>query len=148
MGDARRLLDICKSVLQNVYPEGMIKEDVVVRIPDMSKTLFNFFRTSEDARIHDLPRLVQVLLACLCSLVKEMEARSKNPKLKSQSKSISGTMLRMVYLQVQKQMLGGTRPSVTDFGVLLDQLVHNGFCKIVQSKRLKPLDRPVQYMRK
>ena len=145
MGDARRLLDICKSVLQNVYSDGIIKEGVVVRVPDMSRTLSQFFRSGGDSRIHDLPRLVQVLLACLCSILKEMESRMKNPKFKNQSKSISGVMLRAVYMQVQKQLLGGTRPSVTEFGVLFDQLVHNGFCKVVQSKRLKPADRPVSY---
>lgn len=90
-----------------------------------------------------LPRLVQILLACLCGMAKEMEMRSTNPKFKNQSKTITSASLRAVYLQVQKNMTGGVRPNVNDFGILVDQLVHNGFCKIVVSRRLKPVDRPV-----
>lgn len=143
MGDARRLLDICKSVLQLVFDTGVIIPTVSVQVPQMSKVLFQFFRSSELSQVAELPRLVQVLLACLCGMVKEMEERSKNPQLKKTIKAINGTSLRSVYLQVQKNMIGGSRPSVTDFGILFDQLVHNGFCKVVQSKRLKPMDRPV-----
>ena len=143
MGDARRLLDICKSVLQLVFDSGVVIPTISVQVPQMSKVLFQFFRSSELSQVSELPRLVQVLLACLCGMVKEMEERSKNPQLKKTFKAITGTSLRAVYLQVQKNMIGGSRPSVTDFGILFDQLVHNGFCKVVQSKRLKPMDRPV-----
>lgn len=121
----------------------MVSEDKAVTLPVMSKTLFRFFRSDESSRISMLPRLVQILLACLCGMAKEMEMRSTNPKFKNQSKTITSASLRAVYLQVQKNMTGGVRPNVNDFGILVDQLVHNGFCKIVVSRRLKPVDRPV-----
>lgn len=142
-GDARRLLDICKSALQTTFLDGIVSEDKSVTLPVMSKTLFRFFRSDESSRISMLPRLVQILLACLCGMAKEMEMRSTNPKFKNQSKTITTASLRSVYLQVQKNMTGGVRPNANDFGILVDQLVHNGFCKVVSSRRLKPVDRPV-----
>lgn len=142
-GDARRLLDICKSALQTTFSDGVVSADKSVTLPEMSKTLFRFFRSGESSRISMLPRLVQILLACLCGMAKEMEMRSTNPKYKNQPKTITTASLRSVYLQVQKNMTGGVRPNANDFGTLVDQLVHNGFCKVVSSRRLKPVDRPV-----
>ena len=46
MGDARRLLDICKSVLQLVFDSGVVIPTISVQVPQMSKVLFQFFRSN------------------------------------------------------------------------------------------------------
>ena len=79
--------------------------------------------------------MVQVLLACLCSMIAA--------KMESKQVSVTPNTLKVVYLQVLKKYIGGTRPSVAEFQQLFDQLVNNGICKVVHSMKLKPLDRPV-----
>lgn len=116
--------------------DGWVTEDVVT-ISIMSKLLSQFFRPDQHSLIADLPRMVQVLLACLCSMVKEkMESTTKQV-------NITPNSLKSVYLLVLKNIIGGTRPSVSEFQQLFDQLVNNGICKVVNSRKLKPLDRPV-----
>ena len=141
MGDARRLLDVCKTALQSVYSEGLVTNEKTVQISAMSKTLFQFFRSDQSAQVEALPRLAQVLLACLCSLMRSLE----QPREKSRAKPnpVTPNRLREMYLQVHRNVVGGTRPNVAEFNVLLDQLVNNGICKVLDSKRLRPMDRPI-----
>ena len=108
----------------------------------MSKTLFQFFRDSQSSILDSLPRMAQVLLACLCGLIKNMEEREKEAG-KVKLNAVTPNRLREMYIQVHKNLIGGTRPNVSEFTTLLDQLINNGICKIVASKRLKLLDRPV-----
>lgn len=86
--------------------------------------------------------MAQVLLACLCGLIKNMEEREKEAG-KVKLNAVTPNRLREMYIQVHKNLIGGTRPNVSEFTTLLDQLINNGICKIVASKRLKLLDRPV-----
>ena len=111
-------------------------------IATMSKTLFQFFRDSQSSILDSLPRMAQVLLACLCGLIKNMEEREKQAE-KVKLNAVTPNRLREMYIQVHKNLIGGTRPNVAEFTTLLDQLINNGICKIVVSKRLKLLDRPV-----
>lgn len=108
----------------------------------MSKTLFQFFRDSKTSILDSLPRLAQVLLACLCGLIKNLEEKGKEAG-KVKLNAVTPNRLREMYLQVHKNLIGGTRPNVSEFTTLLDQLINNGICKIVNSNRLKLLDRPV-----
>ena len=136
MGDARRLLDVCKAALQNACPAGVVSSNTVVSLPVVSKTLFEFFRSGQASRVEELPRMAQVVLACLCGMVQEVENSGKK-------KSVMAVQLRDVYLQVFKCVVGGSRPNVAEFNQLLDQLVHNGICKMGEGKRGRPMDRPV-----
>lgn len=86
--------------------------------------------------------MAQVLLACLCGLIKNMGEREKEAG-KVKLNAATPNRLREMYIQVHKNLIGGTRPNVSEFTTLLDQLINNGICKIVASKRLKLLDRPV-----
>lgn len=71
-----------------------------------------------------------------------MEEREKEAG-KVKLNAVTPNRLREMYIQVHKNLIGGTRPNVSEFTTLLDQLINNGICKIVASKRLKLLDRPV-----
>lgn len=71
-----------------------------------------------------------------------MEEREKQAE-KVKLNAVTPNRLREMYIQVHKNLIGGTRPNVAEFTTLLDQLINNGICKIVVSKRLKLLDRPV-----
>lgn len=141
-GDARRLLDICKTVLQQTYNDNLVSNEKVVTIANMSKLLSQFFRPNQQSIISDLPRMVQVLLACLCAMMKE-----KQEKLESTNQiktiQITANTLKQVYIQVLKNIIGGTRPSVIEYQQLFDQLINNGICKVVSSSRQKPGDKPV-----
>ena len=72
-----------------------------------------------------------------------MEEREKEAEKKVKLNAVTPNRLREMYIQVHKNLIGGTRPNVAEFTTLLDQLINNGICKIVASKRLKLLDRPV-----
>ena len=138
MGDARRLLDVCKAALQAACPAGVVSSSTVVTLPVVSRTLFEFFRSGQASRVEELPRLAQVVLACLCGMVQEAENRGKET-----GKRKGVTALREAYLQVCKRVVGGSRPNVAEFNQLLDQLVHNGICKMGDGKRGRPMDRAV-----
>ena len=142
MGDARRLLDVCKAALQASFPAGVVTASSCVTLPCMSTVLRQFFRSSQASRVEELPRLAQVLLACLCGMVEEVEAQEKKKK------GVTPAQLKEVYVQVHKTVVGGTRPNLVEFNQLMDQLTHNGICKIADAKRMKPADRPVSAGRK
>lgn len=108
----------------------------------MSKLLSQFFRPDQHSIISDLPRMVQVLLACLCSMMKEKQERLESSN-QIKTFQITPNSLKQVYVQVLKNIIGGTRPSVVEYQQLFDQLVNNGICKVVSSSRQKPGDRPV-----
>lgn len=130
------MLDICKSALQTVCPGNLVNQDTIVSISVMSQLLSQFFRPDQQSIITDLPRMVQVLLACLCSMVIEKQESGK-------SFSVTPNSLKAVYIQVLKGVIGGNRPNTSEYQQLFDQLVNNGVCKVVHSTRLKPMDRPV-----
>ena len=90
--------------------------------------------------MEELPRLAQVVLACLCGMVQEAENRGKEA---GKRKGVTATQLREAYLQVCKRVVGGSRPNAAEFNQLLDQLVHNGICKMGDGKRGRPMDRAV-----
>ncbi|KAK8822755.1 hypothetical protein WA556_001648 [Blastocystis sp. ATCC 50177/Nand II] len=140
MGDARRLLDVCKAALQAACPAGVVSSSTVVTLPVVSRTLFEFFRSGQASRVEELPRLAQVVLACLCGMVQEAENRGKET---GKRKGVTATQLREAYLQVCKRVVGGSRPNVAEFNQLLDQLVHNGICKMGDGKRGRPMDRAI-----
>lgn len=118
----------------------VVTNEKTVQISAMSRTLFQFFRSDQSAQVEALPRLAQVLLACLCSLMRALEEQGKS---RARLSAVTPSRLREMYLQVHRNIVGGTRPNATEFNVLLDQLVNNGICKVVDSKRLRPMDRPV-----
>ena len=137
-GDARRLLDLCKTALQTVHDEGVIVKEKMVTISVMSRILGNMFRPNQQSIISNLPRMAQVLLACLCSMIQQKTVQT------TKQIQVTPNTLKVVYLKVLKNLIGGTRPTLTEFQQLFDQLVHNGICKVVHSTKLKPLARPVR----
>ncbi|KAK8790045.1 hypothetical protein WA158_006825 [Blastocystis sp. Blastoise] len=135
MGDARKVLDICKRALEiNLTRDP----PTMVSLGDISKVLRSFFGSSTNDFLNELPIRVQELLGVLCGMSQSIES-IVTPKMRAKQK-LTITAVKKVYTKVMNAVVTITRTSLSDFNMLIEQLINNSIIKKSGSKLIKDTD--------